>query len=307
MTTLPRPGPLDTQDGAGTELDLLWDQMADVVEATEAVANNAMPNTAAAAGALIAGAASKAAPDDADLLGLSDSAAGGVLKYLSWANIKAALRAVFATLSGVAGGQTLTGGTAASETLTLRSTAHATKGKILFGSSSAFDEAANDWGFGTTSPSAKVHVVDTAEQLRLGYDAATYLSMTVSSLGDVTYSATGGQYNFRGIQSTATLGPDLVTNGSFTSDLSGWTDSGASWTWVAGVADHAPGSASTLSQNVTVNSGSTYLIEITISGRTAGSVSLGLGAVTFIDYATVSAISANATIKRTVVSNASGP
>jgi hypothetical protein len=307
MTTLPRPGPLDTQDGAGTELDLLWDQMADVVEATEAVANNAMPNTAAAAGALIAGAASKAAPDDADLLGLSDSAAGGVLKYLSWANIKAALRAVFATLSGVAGGQTLTGGTAASETLTLRSTAHATKGKILFGSSSAFDEAANDWGFGTTSPSAKVHVVDTAEQLRLGYDAATRLSMTVSSLGDVTYSATGGQYNFRGIQSTATLGPDLVTNGSFTSDLSGWTDSGASWTWVAGVADHAPGSASTLSQNVTVNSGSTYLIEITISGRTAGSVSLGLGAVTFIDYATVSAISANATIKRTVVSNASGP
>ena len=306
MTTLPRPGPLDTQDGAGTELDLLWDQMADVVEATEAVANNAMPNTAAAAGALIAGAASKAAPDDADLLGLSDSAAGGVLKYLSWSNIKAALRAVFATLSGVAGGQTLTGGTAASETLTLRSTAHATKGKILFGTS-AYDEVGNDLGLGTTNPSARIHVIDTVEQQRLGYDAATYLSISVSNLGAVTYSATGGQYNFRGIQSNATLGPDLVTNGSFASDLSGWTDSGASWTWVAGVADHAPGSASTLSQNVTVNSGSTYLIEITISGRTAGSVSLGLGAVTFIDYATVSAISANATIKRTVVSNASGP
>ena len=42
MTPLPRPGPTDTLDGPGTELDLLWDQMADVVEATEAVAANAL-------------------------------------------------------------------------------------------------------------------------------------------------------------------------------------------------------------------------------------------------------------------------
>lgn len=95
MTTLPRPGPLDTQDGAGTELDLLWDQMADVVEATEAVANNAMPNTAAAAGALIAGATAKGTPADADLLGLSDSAAGNVLRGLSWTKLKAALSRAF--------------------------------------------------------------------------------------------------------------------------------------------------------------------------------------------------------------------
>jgi hypothetical protein len=306
MTTLPRPGPLDTQDGAGTELDLLWDQMADVVEATEAVANNAMPNTAAAAGALIAGAASKAAPDDADLLGLSDSAAGGVLKYLSWSNIKAALRAVFATLSGVAGGQTLTGGTAASETLTLRSTAHATKGKIQFGSSSAFDEAANDWGFGTTSPSAKVHVVDTAEQLRLGYDAATYLSMTVSDLGAVTYRATGGQYIFKGANATATLGSELVTNGDFTSNLSGWTDSGATWSWVTGSAKHTSGSISNLSQNVTVTSTNTYLIDFTISGRTSGNVTITLGAVTLVDNGATTTWSGNGTNKRTLVAAASG-
>jgi hypothetical protein len=57
------------------------------------------------------------------LSALSDSAAGGVLKKLSWSSIKTALQSVFATLAGVVGGQTLTGGTAASETLTLRSTA----------------------------------------------------------------------------------------------------------------------------------------------------------------------------------------
>ena len=256
-------------------------------------------------GAAIAALTAKTTPVDADLVGLSDSAAGGVLKKLSWSSIKAALQSVFATLAGVVGGQTLTGGTAASETLTLRSTAHATKGKILFGTS-AYDEASNDLGLGTASPSARLHVIDTTEQQRLGYDAATYLSMTVSNLGAVTYSATGGQYIFKGINSTATLGSDLVTNGAFTSDLSGWTDSGSSWSWVAGTADHTPGSASTLSQNVTVNSGSTYLIEITISGRTAGTVSLALGAVPVVDYGTTSTVSANTTFRRTVVAGASG-
>lgn len=53
--------------------------------------------------------------------------------------------------AGRAGGQTLTGGTAASESLTLQSTAHATKGKILFGTS-AYDEANTRLGIGTASP-----------------------------------------------------------------------------------------------------------------------------------------------------------
>jgi hypothetical protein len=57
-----------------------------------------------------------------------------------------------AVLSGRSGGQTLNGGTAASENLTLKSTSHATKGKIIFGTS-AYDEANNRLGIGTTSPS----------------------------------------------------------------------------------------------------------------------------------------------------------
>ena len=55
----------------------------------------------------------------------------------------------FALLAGRAGGQTLIGGTAASETLTLQSTSHGTKGKILFGTS-AYDEVNNRLGIGTT-------------------------------------------------------------------------------------------------------------------------------------------------------------
>jgi hypothetical protein len=221
-------------------------------------------------GAAIAALTAKTTPVDADLVGLSDSAAGGVLKKLSWSSIKAALQSVFATLAGIAGGQTLNGGTEASETLTLRSTAHATKGKILFGTS-AYDEVNNRLGIGRVSPSspldvngniycnnqlrlnnntgaiataaagnailyfnevtketrlvsqyssggfvticvgsvanervridssgyfgigctpsAKLHVVDTSEQLRIGYDAANYASMTVNSTGQLKFSA----------------------------------------------------------------------------------------------------------------------
>jgi len=47
------------------------------------------------AGALILGATTKATPADADQVGLMDSAASNILKKLSWANIKATLKAYF--------------------------------------------------------------------------------------------------------------------------------------------------------------------------------------------------------------------
>ena len=156
-TPLPRPGPTDYQDAPGTELDLVWDELCDVVEATEATANAALPATQAAAGTLIAAAASKATPVDADSLALSDSAAGGILRRFSWASLKAALNGVFARLAGVSGGQTLIGGTASGENLTLQSTAHATRGKLLLGTS-AYDEAANRLGIGVSSPTAALHL-----------------------------------------------------------------------------------------------------------------------------------------------------
>lgn len=52
---------------------------------------------------------------------------------------------------GLSGGSTLIGGSASGENLTLKSTSHATKGKILFGTS-AYDEVNNRLGLGTTTP-----------------------------------------------------------------------------------------------------------------------------------------------------------
>jgi len=301
-TPLPRPGPTDYQDAPGTELDLVWDELCDVVEATEATANAALPATQAAAGTLIAAAADKATPADADSLALSDSAAGGILRRFSWASLKAALNGVFARLAGVSGGQTLIGGTASGENLTLQSTAHATRGKLLLGTS-AYDEAANCLGIGTLTPSAKMHAVATTEQLRLGYDASNYSSETVSSTGTLTIAPTGGTVSIKGGSGIATLSSSLVTNGGFTSSLSGWTDSGSSWSWSAGTALHTAGSASTLSQAFATTSGTLYVVRFTLT-RTAGSVTVTLGGDVVYNSGITTTFTSSATYKRGLVASA---
>ncbi len=58
---------------------------------------------------------------------------------------------------GLAGGQIANGGNAASENLTLASTLHATKGKILFGDST-FNDNLNLLGIGNTSPTHKLDI-----------------------------------------------------------------------------------------------------------------------------------------------------
>ena len=57
--------------------------------------------------------------------------------------------------------------------------------------------AGGDFGLGTgATVSAKLHVLDTTEQLRIGYDAANYLSITVSSAGIPTFTPTGSEVTF---------------------------------------------------------------------------------------------------------------
>lgn len=51
-------------------------------------------------------------------------------------------------------------------------------------------------GIGVVAPSARLHVVQTTEQLRVGYDASNYYSTTVSSAGAVTFDAVGASAGF---------------------------------------------------------------------------------------------------------------
>lgn len=59
---------------------------------------------------------------------------------------------------GISGGSTLIGGTASDENLTLTSTSNATKGKIIFGSASVYDEVNDRFGITQTTPTAKLHI-----------------------------------------------------------------------------------------------------------------------------------------------------
>jgi hypothetical protein len=60
-------------------------------------------------------------------------------------------------ITGIAGGQTITGGTAAGNSLTLSSTNHATKGNIVFGTS-VYDEVNNRLGIANSTPSEALDV-----------------------------------------------------------------------------------------------------------------------------------------------------
>jgi len=99
---------------------------------------------------------------DTDTFGFSDASDSQILKKTTWSNIKSLLQtwanALYVIAGGKSGGQTINGSTLASENLILSSTAHATKGKILFGTS-AYDEVNNRLGIGTTSPTAALTLV----------------------------------------------------------------------------------------------------------------------------------------------------
>lgn len=82
-------------------------------------------------------------------IGEADSAKN---QNIQWSTIEA----LFVRVNGRAGGQTINGNTASGGDLTLVSTAHATKGKILFGTS-AYDEANNRLGLNITSPDKLFH------------------------------------------------------------------------------------------------------------------------------------------------------
>ncbi|MEU6181156.1 hypothetical protein [Streptomyces coeruleorubidus] len=113
------------------------------------------------------------------------------------------------TIGGVFRAATMQGSTASGGTLTLRSTANASKGQILFGTS-AYDEANQRLGIGTTSPSVSLDVVGDAR-------ATSFITdVTVRSAYFKTTAASNGTHTMTAYQA-ATTGDNSVA-GNFTSD-----------------------------------------------------------------------------------------
>lgn len=105
--------------------------------------------------------------------------------------------------TGVAGGQSVVGGTAASNSLTLSSTSNATKGKILFGTS-AYDENTNNLGIGNTSPGFPLTLgtsigISLLNANNLNYIGFNPLSTNfgISAIFAANGSPTGFGYNFQ--------------------------------------------------------------------------------------------------------------
>ena len=72
------------------------------------------------------------------------------------------------------------------------------------------------------------------------------------------------------------LDPDRVSNGGFTSNLNGWA--GANWAYNSGKARHTAGATTALTQAGTTGViGRTEKLSLTISNRTAGSVTIKIG------------------------------
>ena len=139
-----------------------------------------------------------------------------------------------------------------------------------------------------------------------GDTTGTALVNIYGNLSIVPSSSTSSVLTTRSLQSTAPLGSELVTNGTFDSD--------AGWTWGTGwiyddtnkEADHTTGETDPLRQSVNVTNGTTYQISFQIKNRTAGSITIDINGVFVVNFGSENNFSSNSTFNRTFTANATG-
>lgn len=98
----------------------------------------------------------------------------------------------FFILAGQTGGQTGSGGIGSGENLILKSTGHATKGKIIFGNAgtTAYDEVNERWGVGTASPSFDLDVSKSAAVVALRVKSSSNIAQLLLERPDSAGSST---------------------------------------------------------------------------------------------------------------------
>ncbi len=73
------------------------------------------------------------------------------------------------------------------------------------------------------------------------------------------------------------LGAELVTNGTFTGDLTGWTVSDTEWSYYSNSVRKDADGTGTVSQSLSIEAGALYKFQLTVRNRTAGNVVMRLG------------------------------
>lgn len=90
----------------------------------------------------------------------------------------------------------------------------------FYAAGSAPNYFAGSVGIGINSPVAKLHSLDTAEQLRLAYDVAKYSTFTVDSTGALSITAPAGVLVTSPLTNTGAFG--IASAGTVQSDLTGY-------------------------------------------------------------------------------------
>ncbi len=170
----------------------------------------------------------------------------------------------YALLLGRSGGQTIYGDTAAGGNLTLHSTFNATKGKIFFGASSAYDGANIRLGIATTTPSYAISLGNDAAKT-IGIEDAT----TASGLGGRSLTVRAGIGDSSGSGSAG--GQLIFTAGNAGGDNT-VSRAGGAITFTAGT---SKGSSAGAAFNVTSGAGG---VGTAATGATGGGVNLTAGA-----------------------------
>lgn len=190
-------------------------------------------------------------------------------------------------VAGRAGGQFATGGTAPSENLTLRSTSNLTKGSILFGTS-AYDEATQRLGIGTTTPTVAVDVVGDGifnhVKLSTSGSAARISNTGMGSSLQLYGGTTAGSAGFIIIDSAGNVAIEspqiLVTSSTSGNDILSLTDAD-------GLSANELGLMTvSLIGNGTIYGGNDAAAQLTIrstSDATKGRINLGSGQAYFND------------------------
>lgn len=206
-------------------------------------------------------------------------------------------------LSGRVGGQTLIGGTAASNNLTLSSTANATKGSIIFGDS-RYNESTNRLSFGTATGTGRINLPDggttSADGIQFGTEHSIYRNssnvLIVNAVNILRLTTAGSQRLY--IDGTQVISltpfsitPSTLTGSSATSALS------ITQTW------NTTGNPTAIFLNVTntASGASSNLIDLQVGGVSGFCVNksrlVGIGTNTPSNNLTVYGGNADVTIK----------
>jgi hypothetical protein len=153
----------------------------------------------------------------------------------TFTNLSSDIFTQYALLAGRSGGQTLNGGTVASNNLVLDSNSTATKGFVLL------NPTGGNVGIGTTTPAAMLSVFGVDNALRLSYDAANYSTLATNSTGELQIKG-ASVYD-----ATLTLGSNdtqnvalIFDNNSNTTDFYAGVDTDDSGKFKIGLLDSDP-------------------------------------------------------------------